>query len=76
MAKLPTMIKVPESSNIAEIGYNEEKQKLYIQFKEGGLYSYHPVTPKQWKEMQKAESKGSYFWKNIRNNKSITTKQL
>lgn len=76
MATLPTMISCTESSNIGLIGYKPEKKKLYVKFKEGGYYSYSPVTKKQWKEFCESESKGSWFWKNIRSDKNITNKKL
>ena len=35
-----------ESSNLASVGYDEEKQILEVQFKHGGVYQYFEVTRK------------------------------
>ena len=55
-----------ESTNIKSIGYNEVKVILEIEFLNGSIYNYFKVKPKTFKEIMKAESKGKYFHKNIR----------
>jgi len=51
------------SSNVAEIGY--ERGKLRIFFKNGGGYEY-PVPSSWYTEMLNAPSKGSYVWETLR----------
>ena len=55
-----------ESSNILEVGFDEDTETLYITFKSGITYSYENVPYFTFEEMQGAESVGSYFHKNIR----------
>jgi hypothetical protein len=70
----PGMIQV-NSSNIDKIGYDEENELMYVQFTNGGTYTYTPIKKKTWEEFKGSESKGSYIWKNIRNNKSIKSEK-
>lgn len=65
-----------ESSNINSIGYDPKKMLLEVEFHNGTIYQYHPVTEEAYKELQNAESPGSWFWKNIRDNKSIKFKEM
>jgi hypothetical protein len=51
------------SSNVAEIGY--ERGKLRIFFKNGGGYEY-PVPSSWYTEMLNASSKGSFVWETLR----------
>jgi len=68
--------KIPNSSNISEIGYNGDKMTLEIKFHSGQIYQYWPITRAGWEGLMKAESKGSYFYKNIRKNPQINYKQV
>lgn len=54
---------VSGSSNVAEIGY--ERGKLRIFFKNGGGYEY-PVPSSWYMEMLNAPSKGAYVWETLR----------
>ena len=56
------------SSKLLRVGYDEAKQILVVQFPEGkqGVYAYLGVDPLLYDAMMEAESKGSYFIKNIR----------
>lgn len=58
-----------ESSNIASVGH--EDNTLEVEFNNGSVYQYTPVTKEAYKEMMNAESIGSWFYKNIRNNDMI-----
>ncbi len=65
-----------KSSNITSIGYDPKGKRLEVEFWNGKLYRYHPVTEEAYKQMMNAESIGSWFYKNIRNNENINTSQL
>jgi len=62
-AKFFAQDKPVNSSNVAEIGY--ERGKLRIFFKNGGGYEY-PVPSSWYTEMLNASSKGSYVWETLR----------
>jgi len=55
-----------ESSNILEIGYDEDGEVLYITFNSGITYSYDMVPVAVYEEFLKADSVGQYFNKNIK----------
>jgi hypothetical protein len=66
-----------ESSNIASVGHDNEQKVLVIEFKnQSTIYAYHPVTEEAFKEFLTADSKGSYFSQNIKDNKNITFRQI
>lgn len=73
--ELPEMVEV-ESSNIKARGYNKETKTLYLEFHSGGIYKYHPFSSQKNTAFVLSESKGSYFFKNIKNDKSITCEKL
>ena len=52
-----------ESSTIIAIGY--DNKKLEIQFK-NGTYRYSDVEKEVYDNLLKSESKGKYFYKNIK----------
>ena len=60
-----------ESSNILITTYFPKKNKLYISFKRGGVYSYGNITEEMYTEFEECESQGVYFTKNIRNKSDI-----
>lgn len=62
---MPEM-KLIESTNIWQIGYDAEEQKLYIKFNKGGLYSYNEVPADVWEAFESASSKGQFFYKAIK----------
>jgi hypothetical protein len=77
----PTKIKVMDrkavkSSNMKSIGYDSKKMLLEVEFNNGGIYQYHPVTEEAYIEMQNADSVGKWFWANVKNNKSIKFKEM
>jgi hypothetical protein len=63
--------KIEGSSNIAEVGYQEETLTLQIKFKHGGIYNYSPITEFGYQSLIQAESKGGFFAQNIKYGKGI-----
>lgn len=53
------------STVIRDASYNPSWAMLTLTFQDGSRYQYR-VSPRIWREYQKAESKGEYFSKNIR----------
>ena len=75
--KTKTMKRQPvESSNILSIGYDPKKMLLEVEFGNGAVYQYHPITEQAYKELMNADSIGSWFFKNIKNNKDIKFKAM
>lgn len=66
------MIRTPvESSNIKELAWDkidEFKGKLEVTFHSSGVYRYGPMPREVHEEFIKADSKGKYFHKYIKNN--------
>lgn len=56
-----------DSSNLASVGYDEENQILEIEFNHGGVYQYFDVPKEEYEALLNADSLGSYFYHNIRN---------
>lgn len=59
------------SSNLAAMAYHEDSRRLDIQFWQGNyprapVYRYYHVPPRIWRGLNRAASKGKYFWKHIR----------
>ena len=65
-----------QSSNIEKVGYSEDKGSLFVRFHNGGIWTYNPVDQSVYNEMMAAESIGSYFVKNIKNNKELICLKL
>ncbi|EPE9057451.1 KTSC domain-containing protein [Klebsiella aerogenes] len=59
--------KAVNSSNLASVGYDEPSQTLEIEFHHGGVYQYYDVPEHVYMELTNADSIGSYFSHNIRN---------
>ena len=56
-----------DSSNIAAIGYDEEKKELYIEFKSNGVtYKYEKVPEEVYRAFMDAPSQGKFFHANIK----------
>ena len=55
-----------DSSNINEVGYEAETKTLQVQFKNGGVFNYPGVDPKEYVALLGAESVGKHFHANIR----------
>ena len=54
------------SSNIDAVGYLEVAKRLFIRFKSGGAYSYENVPYDFFSAIQKVESAGGFFARQIR----------
>lgn len=54
------------SSQISYIGYDKDKQILYITFTNNTTYQYQDVSIKTFEELRNASSVGKYFNANIR----------
>jgi hypothetical protein len=68
-----------QSSNLEAIGYDEEENLLYVAFSEKHntprtLYRYFDVDESVFEGLLNSESKGKYFYKNIRNSGYAYTK--
>lgn len=68
---LPVMIPV-ESSNVSSFGYDDDKQILYVNFRDkaGGadrLYSYYDVETDVYTAFMESDSKGQFVWQYLRN---------
>ena len=60
-------LKPVKSSQLAEIGYDADKQVLAIRFTNGKkLYHYQGVTPNDFAKFESAESVGKHFGAHIR----------
>jgi len=57
-----------ESSMIAEIAYDGDKQILFVTFNNGTTYKYDKVPDTLHRELLDAESIGKYFIKYVKNN--------
>jgi hypothetical protein len=55
-----------ESSNVAEVGYDNATQVLEVMFKDSGIYHFFGVHPIVHGELMSSESVGSYFQRKIR----------
>jgi lysyl-tRNA synthetase, class II len=55
-----------DGSPLKEATYNEEAKVLTVSFDDGTKYEYAGVPKATYDDLQKAESKGEYFNKNIR----------
>ena len=55
-----------KSSNINSVDYDEKEEKLIIEFIGGSKYQYDKVLPQLHKDFMEAESKGKFFYKNIK----------
>ena len=60
---------IKKSSNIASVGYDEEKKELEVEFKvTGGVYVYYDVPKRTHTNLMNAQSKGIFFAKYIKHN--------
>lgn len=59
------MIKVA-SSNLSAVGYDEARQELQVEFKDGKKYAYADVPVEVFNELLGAKSVGSFFMKQVR----------
>jgi hypothetical protein len=55
------------SSDVAELGYDEPNQVVYVRFLDDGLYIYKGVPQYEYERLLYASSIGSYLYRNIKN---------
>lgn len=66
-----------KSSQISHIAFKEDISSLFIKFKNSKqVYYYHPVSKETYDEMKDSKSVGSFFHKNIKTNKEISTNKI
>jgi hypothetical protein len=63
--KKPPMNKV-ESSNISEVGHDDDNNRLFISFKSGKTYYYEEIARWVYNDMMSSPSIGKYFHHEIR----------
>jgi hypothetical protein len=61
-----------KSSLIQGSVYTEEAQELFIEFINGGKYTFSEVTPTEYADFCAAESQGSFFNANFNRKKPFT----
>jgi hypothetical protein len=67
------MDRIPvNSSAIIDIGYDYSSMTLELAFKQGTIYQYFDVSEAVYQELMRAESKGTFFHLNIKNNYRYT----
>ncbi len=54
------------SSNVAEIGYDEPSRILEVLFRNGTLYQYFDVPERDYSELMRASSIGQYLNANVK----------
>lgn len=55
-----------KSSDIKSLGYDPLRGILELEFITGKVFRYGAVSHEVFEELDQAESKGQYFWRNIR----------
>lgn len=65
-----------ESSSLEAYGWSTKSNIMRVRFKGGAEYDYEPVPAVLWTQFRTAESKGKFFFKNIRHNKNIVCKKI
>ena len=55
------------SSNVDEVGYDEQNQEVHVRFLNGGLYIYKGVPQHEFEGLKNAPSVGSYLHRNFKN---------
>lgn len=63
---IPEMTPV-SSSNIAEIGYKEDEQEVYVRFLNNSLYVYKGVPFFEYEALRDSPSVGAYINRNYKN---------
>lgn len=64
------------SSNLSSVGYDLESKTLEVEFWDGAIWQYTPITEETKNSMLNAESIGSFFSANIKYNKDITSTKV
>jgi hypothetical protein len=58
-------LRVPDSTNIEQVGHCNSSNKLYVQYASGGVYEYSNVKRRVFTSIVQAISKGAYISKHI-----------
>jgi len=67
LAKTPSMLATAvESSTLTTVAYDCASQVLRLEFRSRAVYCYFDVPPRVHLDLLAADSKGSYFNRNIR----------
>jgi uncharacterized protein len=67
------MNRIPvDSSNIADVGYDDTTMTLEVGFRNGTVYQYFDVPQTVYQEFMSADSKGTFLNANIKNNYRYT----
>lgn len=61
MSVIKCKLEQVESSNLAAMGYDRDRQTLVIVFRGGATWAYEAVEPDRWRGMMMAPSKGKYL---------------
>jgi hypothetical protein len=56
------------SSNVAAVGYDADSRKLRVEFHNGSTYEYSDVSQETFDELVAADSVGSYFNREVKQN--------
>lgn len=62
-----------QSSNIASVGWADNV--VEVEFQNGAVWRYSPVSEALARELQHADSVGSFFHKNIKSNPAIAAEK-
>ena len=65
-----------KSKDLFSVGYDDKSQTLEIEFRSGGIYVYTRVPKDIYAGLMKANSKGTYFAKTIKNSRYYGCTQL
>ena len=49
-----------KSSNVVSVGYDPTAKRLEVEFRGGGIYHYHDVSPETHRELMAAKSIGGH----------------
>jgi KTSC domain len=50
----------------AQVGYDEDREILQIEFNNGSVYQYSEVEPELWADLQSSDSVGSFYNQEIK----------
>lgn len=64
-----------KSSHLRSVKHNPKTETMEIRFHDGSKYAYEETTKKEFNALLDADSKGEYFWENIREDKPTTKLQ-
>lgn len=56
----------PNSSNIDQLRYDDQRGQMYIKFKNGRTYKYNDVPYDVWNQFISAPSIGKFFYSTIK----------